>query len=301
MRFLVPTEVSWAGILKVVAPDIQKYRKASKNLILSTPTIINTNTYFVADVHLAEHRPQVTAGFVRFCEIMAEQKATLYILGDLFDAWLGDDLQGSMEKQVLEAIMNITVNGGETFFIAGNRDFLVGEGFFAASGCQELPDTETIRIADKRVLLLHGDSLCILDEVHQNERKVIRTAEWKKNILEKSPQERMQLKQEYFTRSSAHIQGTKQDLLEIPSYHIEEMLAENDLDIMIYGHIHEPKSAKVTVQDKTRQVICLGDWGNQNSAWFGQVTAESVELYHISLALLCEEKVKILDEAVKFG
>ncbi|MBE8182179.1 MAG: UDP-2,3-diacylglucosamine diphosphatase [Candidatus Portiera sp.] len=257
----------------------------------------NNPVYFIADVHLAEDRPLVTEGFIKFCEIMAAEKATVFIIGDLFDAWLGDDMMGDLEKQTLEAIKQITQSGGNTLFIAGNRDFLVGDEFFASSGLQKLQDTELRDISGKKILLLHGDELCILDRVHQSQRKIIRASEWKNSILAKSAEERIQLKQEYFSLSNTHVKDTKQDLLEIPVDHIEKLLVNDDLDIMIYGHIHEPKSQLVTIQGKQRQVMCLGDWGNQDSAWFGKMDGEIADLYRLSLTHLCE--ANNLDQAIK--
>lgn len=247
------------------------------------------NTYFIADIHLAEDRPQVTESFINFCASIAAEKGHLFILGDLFDAWLGDDMMGDMEKQALTAIMSITKSGGKTFFIAGNRDFLVGKDFFVCSGLQELGDTELIEIAGMKALLLHGDGLCILDTVHQQQRKLMRTAEWKKNILAKSAAERKQLRQEYFDDSYTHVQDTTEDLLQIPEEHIKELFAKNDLDMMIYGHIHEPQSKLISLQGRQKQVICLGDWGNQDSAWFGKIIGARAELFRIPLKSLLNE------------
>lgn len=265
-----------------------------------------TNNYFVSDIHLSEEEPRVVECFINFCQIMAEQQAYLYIMGDLFDAWLGDDMMGGWSKggkeqeaKVLRAINNINHSGGKTFFQMGNRDFLVAEDFWVATGCELLDDRSIKTIAGKKVLLDHGDTLCIEDIGYQQMRKMARTEEWKKQFLAKSPAERLQLKKEYFSASKSHIDSSSEDQLAVPTEYTEQLFVQHDLDIIIYGHLHKPSYEELIIQNKPRQSICLGDWGNLDSIWFARTDISDFGLYRITIDnFLSKPAEGILDTAI---
>lgn len=236
--------------------------------------------YIIADLHLADEYPQRHESFLNFCELITRRKTLLYILGDLFDAWLGDDMMSEKSKQIANALLTIKKSGGKVFFQAGNRDFLLGERFIEISGCEQLKEEEILQIYNKRIFVAHGDSMCIADKEFYDIRKNSRTLEWKKNFLSKSKEERIALRDQYFIQSNEHQLRNDEKTLSIPRAYIKEIFVKHDVDILIHGHLHRPDEFEINLQNKKRQCICLGDWGNQHKAWFVIMNENGIAKLH---------------------
>ena len=141
-------------------------------------------TYFISDLHLTPDRRAVTTLFLDFLQDIAADAESVYILGDLFEYWIGDDAVDVVGQTIaFEAIQRTAGSGIPVYFIPGNRDFLVGSGFEDQTGCRLLPDPSTITIDGARILLMHGDSLCTDDTAHQQFRSLVNDAEWQRNFL----------------------------------------------------------------------------------------------------------------------
>ncbi len=247
------------------------------------------NHYFIADLHLSAKYLDRHKSFLSFCQIMASKKAQLYILGDLFDTWLGDDMMTTQEEQIAAALYAIKKSGGQVFFQAGNRDFLIGDDFLNLSGCVPIiAEEEVLQINNKRVFVAHGDSLCIADKKFQEVRAATRTQQWKQQFISKSSAERLKLKQQYFAESNAHVNSHDTEELCIHPEYIEKLFIKHDADILIHGHLHKPEQFELNIQGKKRQLICLGDWGNQNKAWVASIT-DKAELHNYPL-----DKIQII-------
>ncbi|MCB1904608.1 MAG: UDP-2,3-diacylglucosamine diphosphatase, partial [Gammaproteobacteria bacterium] len=145
---------------------------------------------FISDLHLSPQRPGTVSLFLRFLRERAVQGASLYILGDLFDAWIGDDDSRPPIPEIVASLRQLADRGTQLFFISGNRDFLVGEAFAKASGCRLLPDTQVLTLAGSRALLMHGDLLCSDDRDYQEWRKRLRNPVFISDFLSKSIEQR---------------------------------------------------------------------------------------------------------------
>ena len=222
--------------------------------------------YFIADVHLRSQRPELLQSFIDFCAGIRERKPYLYILGDLFDVWLGDDMMSAEEARVAEAINSIHQEGGRAFFQAGNRDFLVGEEFLARCNCQMLSEETVVEHNDFRILICHGDSLCTADNQLQKARRLTRTASWRKNFLAQDKEKRFALSQQYFAQSTSHKKKIPSSYLRIPRDLLEEKMLARKCNLIIHGHTHNPRQTRFKVEDERKTVITLGDWNEMG--WF---------------------------------
>ena len=156
---------------------------------------------FISDLHLQDSRPELTDALVRF---LAEQRGAceaLYILGDLFEVWLGDDDTGRCGDRVSEALRDFTRSGSRLFLMHGNRDFLMGERFAAQSGAELIQEPYRLKTAHGDIILLHGDSLCTDDLEYQHFRKLVRSAQWQSEFLTQSLQERAQFAKQARTKA----------------------------------------------------------------------------------------------------
>jgi len=237
--------------------------------------------YFIADLHLRSEKPKVSKAFIEFCNRIKEQKPYLYIMGDLFDAWLGDDMMEEFEEEVATAISSIHQAGGKNFFQAGNRDFLIGERFLTKSYCQLLSEETVVEHEGVRMFLAHGDSLCTADKNLQKARATTRNSAWIKTFLAKSKEERLRLKEEYFAQSKSHIKNTDSAELKIPIRTLKEKLTHHNCDVLIHGHIHKPKQQVIKVDKVPKTIVALGDWTRK--CWFAHQQGEGVQLDSFSL------------------
>ena len=220
----------------------------------------NSSTYFIADLHLAKDSPERTEAFLSFCAALAKEKACLYIMGDLFDAWLGDDAATEWEDKIIAAINSISASGGKTYFQRGNRDFLIDAEFAAKSGCEILPEEKTLNLAGRKTLLVHGDSLCVDDEVFMHRRRELMYGEGRKMLLSLSVAERIEKVRELTAESSEHKAQLAREKISIPQEVFQKLFAEHDLDLIIHGHLHRHRNETLELQGKARQLVCLKDW-----------------------------------------
>src|SRR5438552_15742551 len=171
-------------------------------------------TLFISDLHLSESRPAITALFFDFLEREARAADALYILGDFFEYWIGDEaIEQPQHRPIVRRLRAITDGGTPIFFMHGNRDFLVGEGFARASGCRLLPDPTCIDLYGTRTLLMHGDSLCTDDTEHMAFRKMTRDVKWQRDVLAKPIAEREAMARMYREQSGASMSQKAPDLM----------------------------------------------------------------------------------------
>ena len=233
-------------------------------------------TLFIADLHLSGERPHIIHLFRDFLKKEARQADALYILGDLFEAWLGDDAVPPGMVDVLHDIDALTKTGVPVYVIVGNRDFLLGTEFENMTGCTLLPDPSIINLYGTDTLLMHGDTLCTDDVDYQAIRKQIRNPQWRQMILAKSIEERMQIAREARTESRARTREKSDDIMDVNTQAVENAFRTHGVSRLIHGHTHRPAVHKGTINNKTVTRIVLGDWYNKASVL--QVTADTTEL-----------------------
>lgn len=221
---------------------------------------------FISDLHLTPERPESTQWFEQFMTRSVGILNTLYILGDLFEVWIGDDGRDTLGQRDAEQILKNTVDAGvQVFFMHGNRDFLVGEEFERRTGCTILADPTIIQLGGESVLLSHGDTLCIDDIAHQNARKTMLTSKWKFAFLEKPVDERMRFAQDLRTKSEKEKQVKSMEIMDVNQQYVEEVMRQHKVRLMIHGHTHRPAVHEFDLDGVIAKRYVLGDWYTQKS------------------------------------
>lgn len=238
-------------------------------------------TLFIADLHLNAQQPAITAGFLRFLQQQASQAEALYILGDLFEVWIGDDDLQPLHQQVAAALYRLQQSGVPCYFIQGNRDFLLGKTFARASGLTLLPAEQLIDIAGRQAVILHGDTLCTDDHAYQRFRRIVHNPFIQAIFLALPLGFRHRIAQKMRRRSENTNQEKVSDIMDVNDNAVLACLRRHRVTLMIHGHTHRPAihTIDMTAGDMPAgeaQRAVLGAWHQQGSMI--RVTPEAVEL-----------------------
>ena len=222
-------------------------------------------TYFISDLHLTGDRPDIISIFLEFLRGEAFQAEALYILGDLFEVWIGDDAIPSEVEPVITELATLTANGVPVFVMVGNRDFLMGKKFEQLSGCTLIPDPTKINLYGKPTLLMHGDTLCTDDVDYQQFRKMVRDPAWQADFLAKPVDERIAISKQKRQESIASTREKSDEIMDVNLQTVEKAFHQHGIRQIIHGHTHRPAVHEYTVDSKTVKRIVLGDWYSQAS------------------------------------
>ncbi|MDS4030189.1 MAG: UDP-2,3-diacylglucosamine diphosphatase [Candidatus Contendobacter sp.] len=222
-------------------------------------------TLFISDLHLESTRPAITTLFLDFLERRARRAEALYILGDLFEAWIGDDDDAEPAGVVAAALRTLTNQGVPTYFLHGNRDFLLGERFAAASGIQLLPESWVIELAGERVLLLHGDTLCTDDVEYQVFRAQVREPAWRARTLALPLTQRRALAGQLRETSQQATRQKAADITDVNPAAVDQALRAQGVHRLIHGHTHRPAIHHWSLDGQPARRAVLGDWRDQGS------------------------------------
>lgn len=214
----------------------------------------------ISDLHLSRNRPATIDLFLRFLKEQASDADQLYILGDLFDAWIGDDDITPPLPTLIDALHSLSSAGCKLAVMHGNRDFLLGEGFANATGCQLLPDPTTVDLNGTPTLLMHGDLLCSDDKEYLQARKLLRSDAFIADFLSKSIEERIQLAAEYRQRSGEVVSLKPADIMDINQQTVEHYMREHGVRQLIHGHTHRPALHQFELDKKQAKRYVLEDW-----------------------------------------
>jgi UDP-2,3-diacylglucosamine hydrolase len=220
---------------------------------------------FVSDVHLDAGAPQATEQFLGFLAGEAARAEALYILGDLFEAWVGDDDRQPDNERVCRALRGLTAGGVACFALHGNRDFLLGSGFSARSGCRLLSDPVIAQLDGERVLLTHGDALCTDDHAYQELRSIVRAPAWQRRFLALPRSSRELLAHEARVGSRRHIARTVPYIMDVNAAAVAAAFRATQVRRMIHGHTHRPGVHDLELDGQPAQRIVLGAWHQQGS------------------------------------
>ncbi|MFP4129236.1 MAG: UDP-2,3-diacylglucosamine diphosphatase [Halorhodospira sp.] len=217
----------------------------------------------IADTHLDPSRPAGTRTFLRFLQEEAPQAEALYILGDLFEAWIGDDAVATDEPalQALRAAAEAT----DLYVMRGNRDFLLGDGFAAATGATLLPDPHVATIHGERVLMMHGDSLCTDDPEYMAFRAKVRDPAWQAQFLALSVEERLEQARQARSASAERNQQLDDATMDVAPDAVAEAVREHGVRWLIHGHTHRPAVHKLATPYGAGKRLVVGDWHEQGS------------------------------------
>jgi len=222
-------------------------------------------TLFISDLHLEAGRPEIGVQFLDFLSGEARDADTLYILGDLFEVWLGDDDPNPYYAGMKAAIRELVDSGIPVFFMHGNRDFMIGDEFATETGVTILQDPELINLHGEKVLLSHGDALCTDDVEYQRFRAMTRNPEWQAMMLAKTIQERIAHALEARQGSVEHGKSLDDEITDVNQSAVEALIRKHGVDILLHGHTHRPAIHEVRLGDRTATRIVLGDWFEQGS------------------------------------
>ncbi|WP_296058384.1 UDP-2,3-diacylglucosamine diphosphatase [uncultured Amphritea sp.] len=235
-------------------------------------------TFFISDLHLHSGRPDLTRALLHFLNSTAKQCDRLYILGDLFEAWIGDDFIPEDLQPVVDALNTLSRSGCEIFFQHGNRDFLVGKRFAELSGVQILGDSEIIKLASGPALLMHGDQLCTDDHAYQALRQQLRNPQWQQAVLTKSVTERLEMAKQLRMASETQTAGKSTEIMDVNQQAVREAMTEANCDLLIHGHTHRP--AVHSLEQGQRRIV-LGDW--DSSGWYLDASEQGEQLIQFNI------------------
>ena len=220
---------------------------------------------FVSDLHLDAASPRAIEQFLGFLAGEARGAEALYILGDLFEAWIGDDDEEPTRARVCEALRELTGGGTACFVLHGNRDFLLGEGFSRRTGCVLLPDPVVTELHGERVLLTHGDALCTGDRAYQELRSTVRDARWQQRFLALPLAVRVRLAERARAGSRAHTSRAVPDIMDVDPDAVVSAFKATGARRLIHGHTHRPGIHEIPLDGAPAYRIVLGAWYEQGS------------------------------------
>lgn len=215
-----------------------------------------TSAVFIADLHLDESQHEITDLFLKFLEKDASEADSLYILGDLFEAWIGDDDNSVYNQKIFNALKQYSNTGKKLFFMAGNRDFLIGEKFSQLTGAKILPDPTLVNVNGEDVLLTHGDLLCTDDITHQKYRRIVQHPITKK-ITQRLPLAlRRIIAKKLRLKSRQHYKKNNELSVDVNQDAVLDAFKQHKVKLMIHGHTHKP----AIHQYENGKRVVLGAW-----------------------------------------
>ena len=218
--------------------------------------------FFISDLHLEQNKPHLTKAFKNFIDSKVNLDDELFILGDFFEQWIGDDNEDDFIKSVKNILKDKTAKGLTVYFMHGNRDFLIGDKFCKEVGAILLDDPYIINLEEKKIMLIHGDSLCTDDEDYQNFRNLVRSKDWQEDFLSKDLKERKEVAKNLREISSLENQTKDEYIMDVNQSEVLKIIESHSVDVLIHGHTHRP-----FVHDENGVPrMVLGDWGD--FLWF---------------------------------
>ncbi len=217
-------------------------------------------TLFISDLHLEESRPDITAAFLAFLKDKAHGVERLYILGDFFEAWIGDDERTPLQEQVAAALREVNASGTEIFLMHGNRDFLIGQDYCERAGATLLDDPTVVDLYGTPTLLMHGDSLCTADVEYQKFRANMRNPQWQQMILQRPLADRQQMARQLREISMAKNQGKEETIMDVTPEEVVREMEAHGVQRLIHGHTHRPAEHELEANGQPAKRIVLGDW-----------------------------------------
>ena len=232
---------------------------------------------FVSDLHLSDDTPDIEAAFIRLLK-QEPPFDSLVMLGDVFEAWVGDDDDSSLSDRIRLALRGLADSGTEILFTRGNRDFMLGERFATDIGGTLLPDQTVLEVAGQPTLLLHGDILCTDDVEYQQFRQLVHSPEWQAEMMAKSLDERRELARQLRSMSIDAASNKPEDIMDVNQSAVSAAMRDANVPVMIHGHTHRPDRH----QCDTGERIVLGDW-TASAGWLLREKGRELSLERFSI------------------
>ena len=222
-------------------------------------------TLFISDLHLEAERPDIADQFLKFLETDASEADDLYILGDLFEAWVGDDDPNTHYFTIKRALRKLVDGGIPVYFMHGNRDFMIGRGFANETGVKILKDPYKVPMYGQKVLLSHGDALCTDDVQYQRVRKMTRNPDWQATILARPLKDRLRMAEEARRQSLEQTLNLSMEIMDVNQNAVKHVIRAFKVDVLLHGHTHRPGVHDIDLGNRKVKRIVLGDWYTQGS------------------------------------
>ena len=233
-------------------------------------------TLFISDLHLHEERPDITEGFFGFLKDHAYKADSLYILGDFFEAWVGDDLNSPLIQATKKALKELTTHNTTLFIMHGNRDFLIGDEFCRECNATLINDPTLITLEGRSALLMHGDTLCTDDTDYLRFRGMVRNTSWQTEFLAKPLPERLTIAKQLRDQSKESATHKDKYIMDTNQQEVERILGNYNVDLLIHGHTHRPARHIINTHQVDAERIVLGDW--DKLGWYLRVDEEGMAL-----------------------
>ncbi len=231
---------------------------------------------FISDLHLEPDRPDISLAFFSFLEKYATKAQALYILGDFFNVWLGDDHRTDLSIQVAEKLNALSQSGVSIKLMHGNRDFLMGENFAQSCGAELIEEPCLLEAFNETLLLMHGDVLCTLDHDYMSFRNMVRNPDWQQEFLNRSIDERIAFASEARKQSQTMSSNKAADIMDVTPEAVSGIMQSHNVLTLIHGHTHRPAIHDLAESGKR---MVLGDW--DDGAWYISWTQEQLSLHKI--------------------
>lgn len=228
-------------------------------------------TLFISDLHLEESRPDITRAFLAFLQERAVNTHALYILGDFFEAWIGDDEHTPLQEQVAAALKQVSDGGTAVYVMHGNRDFLLGQDYCQRMGATLLDDPTVIDLYGTPTLLMHGDSLCTADVEYQKFRANMRNPKTQQMLLARPLKDRQLMARQLRELSMAKNKGKAQAIMDVTPEEVVRVMEQHNVPQLIHGHTHRPARHPLQVNGQPAERIVLGDWDSH--VWWLEAAA----------------------------
>jgi UDP-2,3-diacylglucosamine hydrolase len=226
------------------------------------------HSLFISDLHLSAKTLALRKRFLQFLEGPAREAESLYILGDLFESWIGDDdIDSTYNLKIVMALRALTESGTALFVMHGNRDFLLGHAFAQRTGATLINDPTDVILYGVRTILTHGDALCTDDVDYQQWRKQVRTAQWQKQVLALPIEKRRKMALEATSMSRDAKKSKTLEIMDVSATTVMELIRKNDYPRIIHGHTHRPARHVYHIDDHTCERWVLTDWTNQKAGY----------------------------------
>ncbi len=222
--------------------------------------------FFISDLHLLPARPNITQAFLRFLTGTAKNAESLYILGDLFDVWVGDDNDIPEYTAITQALADYSSQGHQVFLMHGNRDFLMGDDFAKQAGLTIIQDPQVIELNGVATLLMHGDSLCTSDKEYMAFRQMVRDPQWQQTMLQKPLAERKAIAEHIRSTSDSMNSLKAEDIMDVTPEEVAKIMLETSTVRLIHGHTHRPARHQLEINQQAAERIVLGDW--HDKGWY---------------------------------
>lgn len=234
---------------------------------------------FISDLHLEPDRPDISQAFFNFLEKHAASAQALYILGDFFNVWLGDDYSSELSLKVAEKLNTLNQSGLTIKLMHGNRDFLIGENFAQSCGAELIEEPYLLEAFNQKVLLMHGDVLCTQDHDYMAFRQLVRDPDWQRDFLGRPIAERLAFAAEARKQSQSMSSNKAADIMDVAAEAVADIMQKYNVLTLIHGHTHRPAVHEIAQTPETARRVVLGDW--DDGAWYISWSEEQLSLHKI--------------------